>query len=270
MHWLVLPSCRKISKVVRRRYPDERGRNRMGSSDSMRAKSPETPMGEKRKAVRVWMLGGFRVSVGSRTIPQDGWRLRKAATLMKLLALAPGHRMHREQAMDLLWPDSGRKAASNSLRSTLYTARNVLDPAIGSRYLASEDESLVLCPEGELWVDVDAFEQAAATARGAKEVATYRAVLDLYDGDLLPEDRYEEWTEGKREELRQLYLALLVELAVLHEERDEHSLAIKALRKVTAEESTSEEAHVALMRLHALSGRPERALAQYERLRDTL
>jgi predicted ATPase/DNA-binding SARP family transcriptional activator/DNA-binding CsgD family transcriptional regulator len=246
------------------------GRKRMGSSGSEGVRRSEVARGEKRKTIRVWLLGGFRVSVDSRIITQDGWRLKKAATLMKLLALAPGHRMHREQAIDLLWPDSGRKAASNSLRSTLYTARNVLDPAIGSRYLASEDESLVLCPEGELWVDVDAFEQAAATARGAKEVATYRAVLDLYDGDLLPEDRYEEWTEGKREELRQLYLALLVELAVLHEERDEHSLAIKALRKATAKEPTLEEAQVGLMRVHALSRRPERALAQYERFRDTL
>ena len=127
------------------------------------------------------MLGSFQVSVGSRIITQDAWRLRKAATLVKLLALAPGHRMHREQAMDLLWPDSGRKAASNSLRSTLHTARKVLDPAMGSWYLASEDESLELCPEGELWVDVDAFEEAATTARGSQEPATYRAALDLYE-----------------------------------------------------------------------------------------
>jgi predicted ATPase/DNA-binding SARP family transcriptional activator/DNA-binding CsgD family transcriptional regulator len=222
------------------------------------------------ETVRVWLLGGFRVSVGSRTISQDAWRLRKAAALVKLLALAPGHRLQREQAMDLLWSDSGRKAASNNLRSTLHTARKILNPAMGSRYLASEDESLVLCPEGALWVDVDAFEEATATARGAKEPATYGAALDLYEGDLLPEDRYEEWTEGRREELRQLYLGLLVELAGLHEERDEHGLAIEALRKATATESTLEEAHVALMRLHAISGRPERALAQYERLRDAL
>ena len=66
--------------------------------------------------------------------------------------------------MDLLWPDSGRRAASNSLRSTLHVARKILDPSVGSRYLASEDESLVLCPGGELWVDVDAFEEAAASA----------------------------------------------------------------------------------------------------------
>jgi predicted ATPase/DNA-binding SARP family transcriptional activator/DNA-binding CsgD family transcriptional regulator/Flp pilus assembly protein TadD len=208
--------------------------------------------------------------VGSRTITQDAWHLRKAGALVKLLALAPGHRMHREQAMDILWPDSGRRAASNSLRSTLHTARKILDPVTGASYLASEDESLVLCPGGELWVDVDAFEKEAATARRTKEPATYRVAIGLYAGDLLPEDRYEEWTEGRRNELRQLYLALLVELAGLYEERHEHDLAIETLRKVTAAEPTSEEAHVALMRLHALSGRPERALAQYERLRDTL
>jgi predicted ATPase/DNA-binding SARP family transcriptional activator/DNA-binding CsgD family transcriptional regulator len=242
----------------------------MGSSGSRRVSRPETLTGGKRKVVRVWLLGGFRVSVGSRTITQDAWRLRKAAALVKLLALTPGHRMHREQAIDLLWPHANRRAASNSLRATLHTACKVLDPAMGSHYLASEGESLVLCPEGDLWVDVDAFEQAAATARGANEPTTYRAALDLYEGDLLPEDRYEEWTEGRREELRQLYLGLLVGLAGLHEERDEHDLAIEALRKATAKESTFEEAQVALMRLHAISGRPERALVQYERLRDAL
>jgi len=172
--------------------------------------------------------------------------------------------------MDLLWPDANRRAASNSLRSALHAARKGLDPTIGSRYLASKDESLLLCSEGGPWVDVDAFEEAAATARRKKEPATYRAAIELYSGELLPEDSYEEWLEGRRDELRQLYLTLLVELAGLHEDRNELGLAIEALRKATAKEPVFEEAHVSLMRLHALSGRPERALTQYERLRDTL
>jgi hypothetical protein len=33
-------------------------------------RSSKAPMGEKRKAVRVWMLGGFRVSVDSTTPPR--------------------------------------------------------------------------------------------------------------------------------------------------------------------------------------------------------
>ena len=108
----------------------------------------EAPTGDKPKAVRVWLLGGFSVSVGSRIIEDNKWRLRKAATLVKLLALAPGHRLHREQAMDLLWPDLGKKAVSNNLRQALYAARKILarDREMSAHYLTSEEETLVLCP----------------------------------------------------------------------------------------------------------------------------
>jgi predicted ATPase/DNA-binding SARP family transcriptional activator/DNA-binding CsgD family transcriptional regulator len=242
----------------------------MDSSGPKRVRSSETPMGEKRKAIRVWMLGGFRVSVDSTTIPQDAWRLRKAAALVKLLALAPGYRMHREQAMDLLWPDSGKRAASNSLRKALHVARGTLDLAAGSRVLASEDESLVLCPRGDLWVDVEAFEEAATTARRAQDPAACRAAVELYTGDLLPEDRYEEWAESRREELRRLYLSLLVELAELYAERGEHKRGIEVLKSAVTEVPTLEEAHAGLMRLHALSGQRRDALQQYETLRDVL
>jgi DNA-binding SARP family transcriptional activator len=56
----------------------------------------------------------------------------------------------------------------------------------------------VLCPRGQLWVDVEAFEEVAATARREKEPAAYWTAIELYSGELLPEDRYEEWSEGRR------------------------------------------------------------------------
>jgi DNA-binding SARP family transcriptional activator len=153
--------------------------------------------GSEPEVVRIRLLGGFRLWVGPRLIEDDRWRLRKARSLVKLLALSPDHRLQREEAMDLLWPDSGRKATSNNLRYTLHATRRILDPTVGSRYLASEDGSLVLCPGGSLWVDVQAFEEAAATARRSRDPAAYRAAIELYAGDLLPEDRYEEWAEDR-------------------------------------------------------------------------
>ncbi len=36
--------------------------------------------------VRVWLLGEFRVTVGNRGIGEEQWRLKKAASLIKLLA----------------------------------------------------------------------------------------------------------------------------------------------------------------------------------------
>jgi DNA-binding SARP family transcriptional activator len=230
----------------------------------------EVYMDKRPEAVRVWLLGGFRVSVGSRIIEEGAWRLKKAANLIKLLALSPGHRLHREQVMDLLWSDSGRKAASNNLRKTLHATRRTLDEVEGSRYLASEDESLVLCPKSDLWVDVEAFEEPAVSARRSGDPAAYRAALDLYGGELLPGDRYEGWTEEPRRRLRETYLSLLLGLARLHEERGDYESAVEALRRGVAEEPTCEEAHVGLMRLYALSGSNGEALAQYRRLEEVL
>ncbi len=119
-------------------------------------------------------------------------------------------------------------------------------------------------------MDAEVFKEAAATARRARDLAAYRAAIDLYTGDLLPEDRYEEWAEGRREELRCLYLTLLLELAAVYEEHGELGPAVEALRRVVSEESTLEDAHARLMRLYALSERQGEALAQYERLREAL
>jgi predicted ATPase/DNA-binding SARP family transcriptional activator/DNA-binding CsgD family transcriptional regulator len=237
---------------------------------SERVARSEASTGKKPEAVRVWLLGGFWVSVGARTIDEVDWRRRKTAPLVKLLALAPGHRLHREQVMDLLWPDLGRRAASNNLRQALHAARNAFDPIAGSRYLTSEGEALALCPRGQLWVDVEAFEEVTASARRSRDPAAYRAALDLYTGDLLPEDRYEQWAELRREELSQLHLALLVELAGLYEERGQFRPAIEALRRTVTQEPTNEEAHAGLIRLYAFFGQRQRSLEQYERLREVL
>ena len=225
---------------------------------------------------RVWLLGGFRVSVGSRVVGDDSWRLRKAASLVKVLALSPGHRSHRERVMDLLWPDLDPKAAANNLNHILHHARRTLDPANppgASRYLLLRGEQLTLCPDAPLWVDVEAFQEASAVARRAREAAAYRAAIELYSGELLPEDRFEQWTQSRRGELRQTFLSLLVELSGLYEEgggKEELELAVQALRRALVEEPTNEEAHVGLMRLYATSGRQGEALRQYGRLSEAL
>jgi predicted ATPase len=89
----------------------------------------------------------------------------------------------------------------------------------------------------------------------------------------MPEDRFEEWAESRRQELRQRFLSLLVELAGLYEERgaeEDLALAVQALQRVLTEEPTNEEAHFGLMRLYALSGRQGEALRQYVRLSEAL
>ena len=234
----------------------------------------ETPSDEL-NAIRIWLLGSFRISVGSsRSIGEDEWRLKKAGNLLKLLALAPDHRLNREHAMDLLWPELDSEAAANNLHHALHIARRTLEPSVptgtASGFLHLRGESLALSPAGPVWVDVEAFEEAATTARHTVEPAAYRVAIDLYSGELLPQDRYEAWAEERRAQLRGVYLSLLLDLAGFYEERREFGEAIEALGRVVAEDPTHEEAHVGLIRLYALVRRRREALRQYERLREAL
>src|SRR5438067_13789952 len=99
--------------------------------------------------LRVRVLGGFAVAVGERPVPESAWRLRKAKSLIKLLALAPDRRMHRERAGELLWPDGTADSAANNLHQALYVARRALEAAGADALecLALRDD-LVVTPEG--------------------------------------------------------------------------------------------------------------------------
>src|SRR6185312_12420455 len=99
------------------------------------------------------------------------WRSRKAAHLVKMLALAPDHALHREQILEMLWPDSDPAAAANNLRQTLHVARRILQtlPIDPVALLRTRDGRIHLYPTGCCWIDVEAFESAARAARGAED-----------------------------------------------------------------------------------------------------
>ncbi|HET8852639.1 MAG TPA: hypothetical protein VFN02_08930, partial [Ktedonobacteraceae bacterium] len=65
---------------------------------------PDPLQGGADAVLRACLLGGFTISLGDRSLTPSAWRLRKAQNLVKLLLLAPGHRLHRERVLDLLWP----------------------------------------------------------------------------------------------------------------------------------------------------------------------
>jgi predicted ATPase len=158
---------------------------------------------------RIELLGGFSAVADGRPVPEGAWRLKKARELVKLLALAPQHRLHREQAMDTFWREKGPDAAANNLHQALHVARR----ALGADAIELRDELLHL--GAAVTVDVDDFELAAADARRTGTPAAYRAALALYGGELLPENRYDDWVEGRRDELAELSAGLADELGEL-------------------------------------------------------
>ena len=214
------------------------------------------------------MLGGFAVRVGDTAVAPAVWRQRRAAAIVKLLALEPGHRLHREQLIELLWAELDPESAANNLRVALHHARRGLEAAGAppGHFLVRAGETLLLGPPEAVETDVASFSQALTLAWQRADPDVAEAAAARYGGELLPEDPYDEWAAARREGLRTSYVTLLARLAGLYEAQGDLTRALVTRERALAVDPLDESAHVALMRLQVQLGEPGRALAQYAHL----
>ncbi|TPJ36223.1 BTAD domain-containing putative transcriptional regulator [Mesorhizobium sp. B2-8-3] len=203
--------------------------------------------------VSIHLLGRFAVSVDDRVVLAAEWRRDRAAALVKLLALRPGHRAHREQILETFWPDADPDAAGASLRKAVHFARR----ALGGRDLIDVSNDIVaLAPDVELAIDTESFETAAKAALRGDDSKAFAHAADLYGGRLLPDDLFVEWLDAPRAQLQQRYSDLL--------------RAGNLWQRLIALDPADEQAQCALMQAALDAGNRVEAIRQFNQLRDNL
>jgi DNA-binding SARP family transcriptional activator len=216
--------------------------------------------------VHVRLLGGFSVERADLGRAVSDWQRRSAKTLTKLLAVQPGHVLHREQIIDILWSGVDAESALNSFGKALHAARRALEPELlrrrESAYLCLTDAMLALNSDHVI-VDMDQFGQLAEDALRRREIGAYEAALAAYGGELLPEDRYENWCAEPRGAVTELRIRVLLGLAEALERSGAYNEAADGLRDVLQHDSTREAVHRQLMRLYAQMGTPDQAVRQF-------
>ncbi len=170
---------------------------------------------------------------------------------MKLLAVTPGHRLHRERVMDLFWPELDREAAGANLRKAVHFARK----SLGEPELIEAGNEVVALP-AEVAVDAEQFEAAAKSALRAPEPKACEKAAELYGGELLPDDRYVEWLDEPRKALQQRYARVL--------------RAGKLWERMIALDPADEEAQCALMQAALDAGNRGEAIRLFKHLRERL
>jgi DNA-binding SARP family transcriptional activator/pimeloyl-ACP methyl ester carboxylesterase len=199
--------------------------------------------------VAINLLGPFRVTVDVQPVPHGAWSRRDAASLVKLLALARGRQLHREQVMDSLWGDLPVLEAAPRLHKAAHFARKTIGRADA---VVLRGETAYLFPGETVTVDATEFENAAreALADGSTDAAA--AVLDAYPDEALPGDIYADWAAEPRERLTSL----------------RHRLLRQARRwqELIEQDPVDEEAHLELMRDLVSAGDRHGALRQFESL----
>jgi DNA-binding SARP family transcriptional activator len=146
------------------------------------------------------VLGTFVVQRnGTDVTPPPG----HPSTLVKLLALRAG--MSAEEVIDQLWPEVSLEAGRSRLRNLLNRLRDRTGPLVVRHHGRLELDAAAS-------VDMHRFESLANEVLAASpedRPGLARRGLAIYGGELLPGDRYEDWTAAVRERLRRRYVTLV-------------------------------------------------------------
>ncbi len=221
---------------------------------------------KRRGAVSIQLLGGFGVTRAGSGVSLPPGRPAKA---VRAVAVAGG-RLHADELIELLWPDSSLEIGRSRLRNLLSRLRGA------SGEILERDGEMIRLPRGHE-IDADRFQQQANAARVARSAgderhaaALARSALARYRGDLLPDDRYEDWTAVARERLRSIYLDLLDLLAGAAEREADFDETIRMIERAIEVEPYDEQRYVRLARQLWSQGRAGSALAALGRARAAL
>jgi DNA-binding SARP family transcriptional activator len=110
------------------------------------------------------------------------------------------------------WPDADLETGARNLHVAVSSLRSWLEPGVGrggSSVLLREGDAYRLALQSDAEVDLVQFSRALAAARVARlrgeldgAVAQFRQALELYAGEVLPEDGPAEWAIEPRERFR--------------------------------------------------------------------
>jgi len=224
----------------------------------------------------IYCFGPFRVYQRHQLIEE--WNGLRGQAILKYLVARRGTPIAKDVLMDVFWPDADAEAARRNLHQAIYSLRQTLHRrAPGIQHIQFENNQYLLNPALSVWIDVEVFQTHVQSGRRleaagqlAAAMVDYGTAEDLYQGDFLEEDPYDDWSRPQRERLRTTYLDIADRLSEYYRQQGENSAAIALCQKILTLDNCVEEAHRRLMRCYLAQSQRHLAIRQYHTCVQTL
>lgn len=213
-------------------------------------------------------LGRFAVERGGQALPPSP--ARKATALLRYLLTRRHRSAHKDELIELLWPEAGLNEAAHSLHVAIAALRRYLDPP-GASYVLFNLDHYSLDGDAPIEDDVLEFQRLCDEAEqrwrandmpGAK--LCYSSAIACYQGDYFVDDRDTSWAIALREQLLVRYLVTLDRLGRIFVMQQHYEAALDCYDMLLARDIYREDAHYQLMSCYTQLGRRREALRQYE------
>lgn len=173
-------------------------------------------------AFKVSTLGSFCVERGGTEISMEEWKRKKARDVFKYLVTRHRRSVSVDEIVMHVWgEDVDVERCLPTLQNAVSAIRTALEPGIKprqtSRYIQFRDGSYTLDLGPDSVVDLHDYTARATAAISIidphQRLEELGRVADLYTGDFLPDDIYDDWTDFTRITTRELAIEVLNQLA---------------------------------------------------------
>jgi len=226
-------------------------------------------------SLEIRLFGRFEILRDGKPIPEKAWGRRKTKTLLKVLLTNPGHLFTQDQLIDALFGGENVDKATENLYGRVSQLRRALEPelkrGVNSSFILRRGQGYSFAIDSRAEIDTVAFRLGLTDAQDMAEksdwgnaVAQFEDAVALYNSEFLAEDRYEDWAEEARQDLRRLYLESITELAKCYEHLGRLRQSISCCQRILALEPCREDVIRQLMTYQAEAGQRAQALETYQ------
>ncbi|MBO0962485.1 transcriptional regulator [Neobacillus sp. MM2021_6] len=228
-------------------------------------------------SIRVQTLGQFRLWLGEKEAAEKEWQREKAKELFQLF-ITVSEPMTKDEIMQILWPNQDKKSADRDFKVALNSLQHVLEPTRKARanpfFIIRDGMFYGLNPNAVIEVDTSHFQaliQAGLNETDEEKVIySLESGLTLYQGDYLPDRRYDDWCISKRESLLVYFLRGAEKIAQLRVRRENYDAAIYWCEKILERDRTWEEAYRLLMYCYYRKNNRPHAMKWYQKCTEVL
>ncbi len=176
------------------------------------------------RAISIHTFGHFDVTINGREISNENWQRKKARDIFKILLIHHQQSVSADELIDTLWTDTTGRNLIPTLWNCVTYIRKALEPKLKPRepstYIKIAGKNYLLDLGSGAEIDFIAFKDLLARGNKQKsllsKIQLYEQAVELYQGDFLKEDAFEEWASYERESMKELYLHAMIEIGNFH------------------------------------------------------
>src|SRR5512136_459086 len=143
------------------------------------------------------------------------WESQKARLLFSYLLITNDQWVHRDKFIEMLWPGCDSNAGSNNFKTTLSRLRKSFSGPRNINPVITQGEAVRINIH-DIEVDASQFKLHAVSgikllSRGESKAARecLETALDIYTGEFLPEEPFNDFIKNARKELAELHSSVV-------------------------------------------------------------